>query len=218
MERKPILAAVIAVLLFAPQVSSNDDNGGSGLSYYPVDQCRVLDTRVKTKVWCTDFDFDGKWDDWECLDGVPKNGMLAFVLAGDSTRIVLKNRGYVEKETNIGDQGAAPDGCGIPIDAKVVNVMMAVVPNWKDSPGHVKVWRFEVDHYSAWGGTPVPVRAPENTSALNFSPGETAESTWFLQEICDPNVTNFGDCNEDILIKAVGSPVHVVIDVNGYFK
>lgn len=212
MEYKPKLAVfVVAALLSASQLSSDCNEG---LMYYPVDQCRLIDTRVKTKVWCSDFNGNGIYEDWECMS-VPQNGIVAFVLAGDATRIVLKNRGYGEYETTIGDQGAAPDGCGIPLDAKVVSMMMAVIPQY-ERPGHVKVWPFGVNDY-VWTDIPVPTPAP-NTSHINFSPGETAESTWFLQQICDLETANFGDCNEDILITAAGSPVHVIIDVNGYFK
>jgi hypothetical protein len=210
--RKLILSIA---LLFALQLSSDGVECEEGLKYYPVDQCRVLDTRVKARAWCVDFNENGEYEDWECIS-VPQNGTLAFVLAGDAGRIVLKNRGYGEVETNIGDQGTAPDGCGIPRDAKVVSMMMAVIPQYKRA-GHVKVWPFEIAYYLEWGGIPAPVKAP-NTSHINFSAGETVESTWFLQKICDPATANYQDCNEDILITAKGSPVHVIIDVNGYFR
>jgi hypothetical protein len=204
---------IVVALLFVAQLTA----GYEGLMYYPVDQCRVIDTRVKTAVWCVDFDWSGEFEDDECLNGIPAGGILAFVLAGDSSRVVVKGRGYPGVyDTHIGDQGAAPDGCEIPLDAKVVSMMMAVIPVWDDAPGHVKVWPYGVHAY-LWGG--IPQLNPEpGTSHINFSPNETAESTWFLQQICDPETANFGDCNEDIAIKPTGSPVHVVIDVNGYFK
>jgi hypothetical protein len=197
---------------------SQDAASEEGLTFYPVKQCRVLDTRFNTEAWCGDFDYDGELEDWECLGGIPKGGMLGLVLAGDSSRIVLKNRGYSEeKKTTIGDQGGAPDGCGVPRDAKVVSMIIAVVPIWKDKPGHLKIWPFEITGYHPFWPIPIPAKAP-NTSSINFSAGETAESTFLLQQICDPAIANFGDCNEDILVSAYGSPVHLIIDVNGYFK
>jgi hypothetical protein len=210
MKRTIIL---ITLLIFAAQASG----GGQALSYYPVDNCRVIDTRVKTAAWCTDFNWNGEFEDEECIHGVPRNAIMLYVVAGDSSRIVLKGRGYgVPIETTIGDQGGAPDGCGIPLDAKVVNMMMIAIPIWENEPGHLKVWPFGVDTY-LMGGIPV-IDPPPNTSHINISPNETAESTWFSQQICDPATAKFADCNEDIAITARGAPFHVIIDVNGYFK
>lgn len=215
-----ILATICASQLVWSQTSEPPTTVGEKLHFYRLSEaCRIVDTRIPSEAWCTDLDFNGILDPYECAP-LAENGILQMTLAGDSTRVIIKGRGYEDKEITIGDQGGTfPDGCGIPRDAKAVNMMLAVVPLWPNERGHVRVWPFEVKNYIAFGGSIIPIikQAP-HMSTLNFSPNETAESTWFIQPICDRTVAKFGDCGEDISVSAQGSPVHVVIDVNGYFK
>jgi hypothetical protein len=179
--------------------------------------CRVIDTRVKTKTMCHDFDYNGQYDDWECMTGVPQNGALQFILAGDSSRVGVKSRGYAEaKEFNIGDQGGEnPDGCGVPRDAKAVRFMIVVLPQYRRQ-GHIRIRPFSITGYHPWNGAPLLAK-PYSTSVLNWSSSDEVESAWLDTLICDPETANFGDCNEDISISAYGSPVGVVIDIAGYY-
>lgn len=184
-------------------------------AYYELDYpCRVVDTRVKTKTLCYDSDFDGTFSDWECLLGVPGNGTLQFILAGDSTRVGIKNRGYSpEVPFTIGDQGSSnANGCGIDRGAKAIQMTIAALPLGRR--GHLRIYPFEVTRYI--NGIPI-LRAPPMASSLNWSTGTQVVSTALTTRICNPETAPHNDCNEDITIFSTTN-AHVVIDVLGYFK
>lgn len=183
-------------IVLAVMASSVSDE----LVYTPVTPCRIADTRVPTAV----------------SQVVAANGISAFLVRGDAFRTGFKNRGIgVPIEFSFVDQGGNPDGCGVLLEARAVELTITVLPQ-QAKGGFLIAWKHEIDHFLPFGNIPVP-RKPPNTATVTWNADDAVSTVSALVEVCHPDEAPFGDCNEDILVKALGAPVHLIVDVSGYY-
>jgi len=184
----------------------------SGLLFVPVEPCRIADSREATTM---------------AFGVMAGGGYYAFLVRGDETREAFKDRGLgVPIPFTFGPgilgkrhQGGNPGGCGIPMEAKGALLHVAIKPVWPD-PGHLRVWKHNIDHYDySWGTSGVPIfSSPPKASAMNWGGMQDFEtSNLVFSELCSEKSASFGDCNEDIVVRAYWMPVGIVIDVYGYY-
>lgn len=201
-----LLVATALMVAVAPQPMSGTTQFDEGLVFRPVTHCRIADTRVDTILTCHPANLG------ICVHTI--STVSAWLVAGDETRVGFKD---LTIPFSFAEQGGNPSGCDVPSGAKAVVLNIAVNPI-RDTAGHLRVWKYETAGHIAFNGSRIPSKPPK-ASELNW-PADSA--TWtnstVTVEICDPETANFGDCNEDILIQPFGSPVRLVIDVQGYFR
>lgn len=203
--KKTILILVVAILLsLSAPVSAQ-------LLYYPVEPCRIVDTRVETIITCHPDNFG------ICSHYFASGGLYAFLVAGDETRVAYKDRGWPSVfQFTFVDQGGKAGGCGIPREAKAVNLAVTVNPKYPFA-GHIRLWRFEISGYHPWGDIPIPRQPPIVSLNFPWNHPNSWHTNSLTIDICDPQTAPFGDCNEDVLIKVYGNPVLLIVDVYGYF-
>lgn len=173
-----------------------------GLTFHPVEQCRVIDTRVTTPVNME----------------LPERGFMPFLVSGDGTRVGFKNRGLGPQiEFSFADQGGEADGCGVPRDAEAVVANFTVLPRPGRGSGHLRAWRHEVVGHVPFGGAPI-LRDPPRATVVNWAADQPVSNSVAVVRLCVEATAPFNDCNEDVVLEAWGGPAHVIVDVQGYFS
>ena len=179
----------------------------AGLAFYPVEPCRVMDTRVESIITCHP-------ENWGiCTHTI--SSVWGLLVAGDDTREAYKDRGFAsEFPFTFADQGGKAGGCGVPRDAKAVAVNIAVSPIHVGA-GHVRIWKFGIRGYlfaksfpeygpliksvevpelvvrdaAPLGNIPVPT-LPPGTSAINW-PSDHCKRADAGLLACTPESTNW---------------------------